>query len=101
MIVRTRQRGLLRGGDRPELENIPLLADVRTGDQVVTAGIDGVFHRGIPIGYVSAVEPDQGLFQRIYVDSAIDFESLDQVHVLTREALPAEVREELAFEDAE
>lgn len=101
MIVRTRQRGLLRGGDEPELENIPLLADVVVGDEVVTAGIDGVFPRGIPIGQVSAVESGQGLFKQIHVRSAIDFRALDQVHVLTRQALPADVREELSTQEIE
>ena len=102
MIARTRQRGLVRGGgDVLELEHIPILADVTVGDEVVTAGIDGVFPRGIPIGRVNAVEPGQGLFQRITVSPAIDFETLDQVYVLTREALPAEIRDALLTEDAD
>ncbi len=97
MIARTRQRGLVRGGeDSLALQNIPLLADVVAGDNVVTAGIDGVFPRGIPIGRVSSVEPGQGLFQRIAVVPAVDFDTLDQVYVLAREALPSEVREALS-----
>jgi len=101
MVARTRQRGLARGGDVVELEHIPLLADVRLGDEVVTAGIDGVFPRGIPIGTVSSVVPGQGLFQRIRITPAIDIDSLDQVFVLPREALPAEIREELSTEEAD
>lgn len=101
MISRTRQRGLVRGGDVLELEQIPLLADVRVGDEVVTAGIDGVFPRGIPLGTVAAVAPGQGLFQRIQVTPAIDIGSLDQVFVLPREALPEEIREELSTEEAD
>ncbi len=101
MVVRTRQRGLVRGGDVLELENVPLLADVRAGDEVVTAGIDGVFPRGIRIGRVSAVEPGGGLFLKIRVSPAVDFENLDQVFVFTQEALPAEVREKLSTEEAE
>lgn len=101
MIVRTRQRGLLRGGEDMELENIPLLADIKIGDEVVTAGIDGVFPRGIPIGRIHQVEPGQGLFQRIRVRSEVDFTALDQVHVLTRLALPSQVRERLKTQDNE
>lgn len=101
MIARTRQRGLARGGDVLELENIPLLADVRLGDEVVTAGIDGVFPRGIPVGTVSSVAPGRGLFLRIQVVPAVDFETLDQVFVLPREALPAEIRERLSAEEAD
>jgi rod shape-determining protein MreC len=101
MIVRTRQRGLVRGGDVLQLENFPLLADVEVGDEVVSAGIDGVFPRGIPIGRVVSVEPGQGLFQEIEVEAAVDFAALDQVYVLTLEALPAEVRENLDLGDGE
>ncbi|MCP4664322.1 MAG: rod shape-determining protein MreC [bacterium] len=98
MIARTRQRGMVRGAGegRLELENILHQADVRLDDQVLTAGIDGVFPRGIPIGRVKAIEPGQGLFQRIEVVPAIDYGLLDQVYVLTREALPVEIREALS-----
>ncbi len=95
MIERTRRRGMVRGGGGETLilDNIPLLADVRTGDRVLTAGIDGVFPRGIPIGEVVAMEPGHGLFHRIRVAPAIDFGVLDQVYVLTEEVIPAEIQE--------
>jgi len=97
MIARTRQRGMVRGaGEGLELEHILLQADVEVGDQVLTAGIDGIYPRGIPIGRVTAIEPGQGLFHRIAVAPAIDFGNLDQVYVLTEEALPAEIREALS-----
>jgi rod shape-determining protein MreC len=98
MIQRTRRRGIALGGGeglgRPGLilDNIPLQADVRVGDQVVTAGDDGIFPRGIPIGTVRAVAPGQGLVQDIEVDTAIDLGLLDQVYVLTEAVLPDEVR---------
>lgn len=101
MVVRTRQRGLVRGGEVPQLENIPLLADVEVGDEVVTAGIDGIFPRGIPIGRVVAVEDGQSLFLDVAVEAAVDFGSLDQVYVMTVEALPAEIRENLDIGDGE
>ncbi len=94
MIVRTRQRGLVRGGrDALDLQHIPLKADVREGDEVVTAGLDGIFPRDIPIGRVRSVTPGNGLFLRVEVTPAVDVTALDQVYVLTREAVPAEVRE--------
>ena len=60
MILRTRRQGVVRGGGRGsglELDYVPLQADVRPGDRVLTAGIDGVYPRGIPIGTVVSVEP--------------------------------------------
>jgi len=98
MIQRTRRRGIALGGgdssNRPGLilDNIPLQADVRVGDKVVTAGDDGIFPRGIPIGTVRTVAPGKGLVQSIEVEPAIDLGLLDQVYVLTEEVIPDEVR---------
>jgi rod shape-determining protein MreC len=97
MLERTRRQGMVRGGGGEALilDNIPLLEEVRPGDQVITAGIDGVFPRGIPIGTVTAVEPGVELFHRIRVRPAIDFGLLDQVYVVNREVLPAVTWERL------
>jgi len=66
---------------------------VRPGDRVLTAGIDGVFPRGIPIGTVVSVEPGGQLFHRIQVAPAIDFGTLDQVYLLEYQAVPQTLRE--------
>ncbi len=98
MIERTRRRGLIRGRGEESLllDNIPLQENVRPGDRVVTAGIDGVFPRGIPIGVVTDVEPGPELFHRIRVQPHIDLAILDQVYVLTEEVVPSEIKEALA-----
>jgi rod shape-determining protein MreC len=94
MIKTTRRRGLAHGkGNRLLLENIPLLEKVVPGDQVVTAGIDGVFPRGIPIGTVRDVKPGPRLFHIIELEPAIDIDQLDQVYVLTEETLPQRIRD--------
>ncbi len=98
MISRTRRKGMVRGthGNELELEYILLQDDVRIGDQVVTAGIDGIFPRDIPIGWVSEIETGQGLFHHIVVKPAVDFWHLDRVDVLTLEAIPQDIQEALA-----
>lgn len=96
MILRTRRQGVVRGtgrGSGLELDYVPLQADVRPGDRVLTAGIDGVFPRGIPIGTVIAVEPGGQLFHRIQVAPAVDFGTLDQVYLLEYEAVPQTLKE--------
>lgn len=97
MIQRTRRRGIAYGGGENTLilDDIPLLENVEIGDEVVTAGIDGIFPRGIPIGHVRTLRPSDGLFYRIEVEPAIDFGVLDQVYVLTAEVIPDEIWEEL------
>jgi len=95
MIVRTRRQGVVRGLARGSLEMVyvPLQADVRPGDQVVSAGIDGIYTRGIPVGTVTRVEPGSELFHHIELAPAVDFGGLDQVYVLRREPVPENLKE--------
>lgn len=95
MILRTRRQGVVRGGlgTGLELDYVPLQADVRPGDRVLTAGIDGVYPRGIPIGTVASVEPGGQLFHRINVAPAVDFGTLDQVYLLDYQAVPQTLKE--------
>lgn len=97
MILRTRRQGVVRGGGRGggalELDYVPLQADVRPGDRVVTAGIDGVYPRGIPIGTVVSVTQGGQLFHRIQLAPAVDFGLLDQVYLLDYASVPQGMKE--------
>ncbi len=95
MIARTRRQGIVRGANPGwlELSYVPLQADVRVGDEVVTAGIDGIYPRGIPIGTVTAVEPGDELFHNIRLSPAVDFGELDQVYVLDRLPVPESAKQ--------
>ena len=95
MIVRTRRQGVVRGGlgTGLELDYVPLQADVRPGDRVLTAGIDGVYPRGIPVGTIASVEPGGQLFHRINVAPAVDFGTLDQVYLLEYQAVPQTLKD--------
>lgn len=97
MVLRSRRQGVVRGGGRGsgglELDYVPLQADVRPGDRVVTAGIDGVYPRGIPVGTVVSVEQGGQLFHRIQLAPAAEFGALDQVYLLDYEAVPRQVKE--------
>ncbi len=101
MIQRTRRRGMIRGSGEESLllDNIPHQESVRPGDRVVTAGIDGVFPRGIPIGIVTDVEPGPELFHRVRVQPHVDLALLDQVYVLTEEVVPSEIKGALRREE--
>jgi rod shape-determining protein MreC len=102
MILRTRRQGIVRGSGRGsgtlELDFVPLQADVRPGDAVQTAGIDGVYPRGIPVGTVTAVSQGSQLFHRIQLAPAVDFGALDQVYLLEYEPAPQELRETAPLE---
>ncbi len=95
MIERTRRQGVARGvgAGSLELDFVSLQADVRVGDRVVTAGIDGIYPRGLPVGTVVDVRPGEELFHRIRLRPAVDMGQLDLVYLLPRLAVPAEMRE--------
>jgi rod shape-determining protein MreC len=96
MDLRNRRQGVVRGSgdaaDSLDFDYVPLQAEIRPGDRVVTAGIDGVYPRGIPVGTVVAVEPGGQLFHRIRLAPTVDFGTLDQVYLLDHPALPGEVK---------
>ena len=96
MILRTRRQGVVRGSGRSgglELDFVPRQTDVRPGDRVLTAGIDGVYPRGILIGTVLSVKPGGQLFHRIQLVPAVDFGALDQVYLLEYEPVPQSLKE--------
>lgn len=101
MIKRTHRQGVVRGAGRGslELDFVPLQADVRVGDVVLTAGIDGIYPRGIPVGTVVAVEPGSELFHTIRLSPSVDFGVVDVVYLIEREPVPERVKE--ALPDAE
>jgi rod shape-determining protein MreC len=96
MIERTRRQGVVRGvgAGRLELDFVSLQADVQVGDRVVTAGIDGIYPRGLPVGTVVDVRPGEELFYRIQLRPAVDMGELGLVYLLPRLAVPAEMRQE-------
>ena len=97
MIERTHRQGVIKGAGRGslELDYVSLQADVRVGDEVTTAGIDGIYPRGIPVGTIAAVIPGNELFHEIRVIPKVDFGKLDQVYILTEEPVTEVVKEAL------
>lgn len=90
----SRRQGVVRGSRPGELlvDFVPRQAEVAIGEEVLTAGIDGVYPRGIPVGTVAKVEPGSEVFHRIVVRPAVDFSRLAFVYLLDGEALPDELR---------
>lgn len=73
------------------VEYLPLTEEIAAGDEVLTSGLGGVFPKGLTIGTVTRAEPDEsGLFQRAWVESAVDLGNLEYVFVLqtTEDQLP-------------
>jgi len=83
-IVSTRELGVLRGSGRGDmrLNNVPTTSRVRPGDLIESAGIDGIYPRGVAIGRVAAVARGSNLFLEIRVTPSAAFSQLTDVLVL-------------------
>lgn len=87
LIERSRAQGVVVGTGEPDrlrLEYVSEVADVATGDVVVTSGIDGIFPKGFVIGRVEAVERGGGggAYKQIVIRPAVDVRSLEEVLVV-------------------
>ncbi|HEY6931183.1 MAG TPA: rod shape-determining protein MreC [Thermoanaerobaculia bacterium] len=92
-IVRTGEVGVVRGDGRGRLrmQNIPTTSSVQPGDRIETAGIDGIYPRGVVIGGVEKVSRGS-LFLEISVVPTASFSQLIDVLVLA----PSPAREDAA-----
>jgi rod shape-determining protein MreC len=93
LIERTRRQGVVRGDGAggAEMNDVPVLADVAEGDRVLTAGIDGIYPKGIPLGVVKKAEPGAGLFKAIAVVPSVDFGSIEEVIIIHTHKIPGDV----------
>lgn len=89
LIERTRVQGVVMGvGDGVlKLQYVPGTADVKTGDLVVTSGIDGIYPKGFVVGTVDQADRGDGAFHEITVRPAVDFARLEEVLIV--KTLPA------------
>jgi rod shape-determining protein MreC len=84
IVERSRAQGLAVGsGDGLlELTYVSEIADIQTGDTVMTSGIDGIYPKGFLLGRVQIVEKNGSSFKRIVVQPAVDFRALEEVLIV-------------------
>lgn len=84
LIERTRVQGVVIGaGDGTlSMQYVPGTADVKTGDLVVTSGIDGIYPKGFVIGTVDHTDSGDGAYHEIVVRPAVDFARLEEVLIV-------------------
>jgi rod shape-determining protein MreC len=90
MIERTGQRAILYGyGGGVELRYMPVHADVKEGDRLVTSGIDSVFPPGVPVAQVSKVDRNAGAaFLRVACAPYAGVQSSRYVLVVSEKQMP-------------
>jgi rod shape-determining protein MreC len=87
ILESTRVRGILRGNASGQPQIVDILADkrIQKGENVLTAGGDQIFPRGLPVGVVDKVvpDPDRDSFINVIVIPAAQLDRLDEVLVIT------------------
>ncbi|KJE28621.1 rod shape-determining protein MreC [Geobacillus thermoleovorans] len=81
--------GLIEGYDEKRRElllgEIPIDAKVEKRQKVLTSGLGGVFPKGLPIGEVTEIKPDQyGLTKVVYVKPFANLYDIDDVMIVKR-----------------
>lgn len=96
-VERTRVTGIVSpqasgsgAGTDLVMKYVSSLADVVTGDRILTSGLDRIYPKGLVIGRVRTVASPAGLFKEVVVTPSARFDELETVLVVrgTPEALP-------------
>ena len=84
ILQRTRVSGVAEGdGKGLSIKYVRELEDVQVGDRVVTAGLSGIFPKGLPAGEVTRVEKGwDNFFKSIKVRPTADLEKLEEVLII-------------------
>ncbi|MDH5768976.1 MAG: rod shape-determining protein MreC [Nitrospirota bacterium] len=86
-LQESRREGIISGmGYRKcQLKYIPYDEEIKIGDIINTSGLDALFPKGIPVGYVSRVDKKStGLFQYIEVLPFVDTTKIEEVAIVKR-----------------
>ena len=87
----SRTRGVVRaaaedGARGYELHFVPVGQAIAIGEEVISSGLDQLYPKGLLVGRVAAVHEGAGLLLAIAVEPAVDFNTLERVFVLPRQA---------------
>ncbi|MFE8703452.1 rod shape-determining protein MreC [Cytobacillus sp. FJAT-54145] len=98
--------GTIEGYDEEKkllkLKRIPYDAKVEKDQNVITSGLGGIFPKGLPIGKVVEVVPDEyGLNQMAYIQPGPNFYDIENVLVVKREMTQPDLSEMVDNEEEE
>lgn len=85
IVQKNRARGIIKGesSDQCAFKYVMRRHKIEVGDSVISSGLDGVFPKGLPIGYIAKANRNgSGLFQEIKVMPYVDFRKLEEVLIL-------------------
>lgn len=89
-VSRTNEVALLEGRNKPWaiLNYLPEHSEIAVGDEIITAGLGGLFPPGVFVGQVISVSTSEdGFFKQAKVDLSAKMQSVQNVLVLERKPL--------------
>jgi rod shape-determining protein MreC len=105
ILETTRIRGILKGDASGRLEVVGVASDqrIKPGENVLTAGGDMIFPRGLPVGVVEKVlrDPDRDGLVDILLTPAAHLNRLDEVLIITstEPRFPLDQQHDIAVSD--
>ncbi|SVB75763.1 uncharacterized protein METZ01_LOCUS228617, partial [marine metagenome] len=84
IVERSRVKGTISGRLHDGLDlRLPLRADIRLGDMLVSSGLGGTFPPGLLVGRVQGVRmEDTGILKQVEISPVVDFNRLEEVFVI-------------------
>ncbi|MCP4351260.1 MAG: rod shape-determining protein MreC [Desulfobacterales bacterium] len=88
LIQDSRAWGIIRGKSSSQciFKYVLRKHEIRSGDTVISSGLDGVFPKGVRVGEVSKVTKHKtgAIFQEVFVSPYVDFEKLEEVLIILK-----------------
>ncbi len=91
LVQTSRARGVVKGNDseRCSFRYVLRKNKIQPGEMIVSSGLDGVFPKGLRIGWVVGIgENTSQLFQEITLKTCVDFDTLEEVLVSVKVSMP-------------
>lgn len=84
LVVQTREMGIVEGqGQNMLMKFFSKDINARPGDEVFTAGLGGIFPKGLKLGNITSIDT-AGLVAKAEVKPAVDFNTLEEVFILLK-----------------
>lgn len=90
LVQTSRARGIVKGNDSElcSFRYVLRKNKIQPGEMIVSSGLDGVFPKGLRIGWVVDIEENTSqLFQEITIKTCVDFDTLEEVLVSVKDPM--------------